>query len=721
MLPMLLATALVSLPTFALAQNVQSNASPVATATQAPDKSARLAVLADRISYDSSKNILTLEGNVTIFTEGRILRADLIIYDDVNETLEVPGAFTFQEAGGPTLSGQGAGFDAQLETGLLRGFRALIREDLAIAAVAAQRVDGRYIALSRAVASTCDVCTEEDIPAWQFRAQRIVYDERDAIVHYENAIFDLFGVPIFYFPYLRHPGPGTERATGFLAPRPTQSSRYGLSVKLPYYIAISPSADATITPFVTQNEGTVLETEYRQLWDRSSLELYSSLLPNSNTPEFDERWHFIGAADTDVARDTTARANIELVSDDGYLNEFGYARPDRLPSSIGVDQFRTDGFWSVSARTYISLREGEKQSTVPVVLPDVEYLEIVDRGNRSGGSLRIRASAVQLSRTEGRDAARISVGTGLERSGSLPFGLFLRGFADLDGDIFQTRDDPAFPSETVYRLRPIGGIEASVPFFRTEDGVSETIEPVVQFVFAGDETKSGDIPNEDSQQVDFDETNLFAKSRFPGDDRYESGNRVDVGLRYQRVTQTGWASSATIGQVFREEPVEEFAPGTGLDGRRSSTVTAVSVGYLNQVGLDARSLIDTNGEITRSEVLGRYTDGRFRLNGSYVFLRDEGETGLPEDRTEIAFNTAVPLTEHWTGEGSLRRDLETDRFIQTRLGAVWRSDCAAVSLSGTRDFTRSVNVVPTTQYAITFRFNGIGDTGEAVRRSCAQF
>ncbi|MEL6583832.1 MAG: LPS assembly protein LptD [Pseudomonadota bacterium] len=680
----------------------------------------RLGLVADRISYDADAQTLTASGNVTIIAGERILRTEGLVYDAASGELSISESFLLEFSDGTVISGTRADLDQSLQDGLVEGFRALINEDLVIAARGAQQIDGRYSALTRVVASTCDVCTEDDIPAWQFRAQRVVYDEQTNIVHYENAIFDLFGVPVFFFPYLRHPGPGVDRASGFLAPDLTRSSRYGVGAKLPYFWAIDESRDATITPFITQNERTIIEGEYRQRFDSGALDLYTSLLPSPRTDEYSERWHFRGDGRADLGDGMTARTRVELVSDDEYLSEFGYSRADRLPSSITVDRFQRDGFWIVGAATYTSLREDEKQSEVPIVLPEGEFYEVIDRSGRFGGTLTVRTSAVQLTRTEGRDSSRVSLGGGLERSGPLGLGVLLRGFADLDADIYSTNDDPQFPSEAVFRLRPVAGIEARLPFFRSSDGLSEIIEPVVQLVLAGEETRSGDIPNEDSQQVDFDETNLFARSRFPGEDRYEDGNRIDAGLRYQRITDIGWAATATVGQVFRQKPVDEFASGSGLDGTTSSTVTAVSLDYRDQIGVDARLLTDVSGEIARSEVLGRYQEGRLRAEGSYVFLRDDGEEGTPVDRTEIAFRTAVPLNEWWTAEGAVRRDLEANRYINSRVGAVWRSDCAEVSLSASRDYTRSANVVPTTEYALTFRFVGIGDTRRGgTRRVCA--
>ena len=53
-----------------------------------------------------------------------------------------------------------------------------------------------------------------------------------------------------------------------------------------------------------------------------------------------------------------------------------------------------------------------------------------------------------------------------------------------------------------------------------------------------------DVPNEDSQLPEFDETNLFSLNRFPGIDRLETGLRANLGVSYTRHDPAGWSIGA---------------------------------------------------------------------------------------------------------------------------------------------------------------------------------
>ena len=44
-------------------------------------------------------------------------------------------------------------------------------------------------------------------PLWCISAARIIHDQQAATLTYQDAQFELFGVPIFYLPYFQHPDP----------------------------------------------------------------------------------------------------------------------------------------------------------------------------------------------------------------------------------------------------------------------------------------------------------------------------------------------------------------------------------------------------------------------------------------------------------------------------------------------------------------------------------
>ena len=87
-----------------------------------------------------------------------------------------------------------------------------------LSAVEARRVDGRINTLSKAVYSPCRVCVEDPTPLWRIRARRVIHDETEKRIHYEDATFDVMGVPVAWLPWFSHADPTLDRASGFLVP-----------------------------------------------------------------------------------------------------------------------------------------------------------------------------------------------------------------------------------------------------------------------------------------------------------------------------------------------------------------------------------------------------------------------------------------------------------------------------------------------------------------------
>jgi LPS-assembly protein len=81
-------------------------------------------------------------------------------------------------------------------------------------------------------------------PKWQFRGERMVVDV-DSTAKIYNSDFRLFGIPIFYFPYVTHPVQ-QERQSGLLIPSLGNSSTKGYIAGDSIFWAFNRSTDATV-------------------------------------------------------------------------------------------------------------------------------------------------------------------------------------------------------------------------------------------------------------------------------------------------------------------------------------------------------------------------------------------------------------------------------------------------------------------------------------------
>src|SRR5690242_3201382 len=114
---------------------------------------------------------------------------------------------------------------------------------------------------------------------------------------------------------------------------------------------------------------------------------------------------------------------------------------------------------------------------------------------------------------------------------------------------------------TVLRAMPTVGLEYRYPFISIHAWGTQTIEPIAQVIVRPNETSIGKLPNEDSQSLIFDDSNLFKIDKFAGWDRVEGGGRANVGFQYTTQFNRGGSIGAAFGQSYQLFGTNSFAVG----------------------------------------------------------------------------------------------------------------------------------------------------------------
>lgn len=704
--------AFVALPVLAPDVSAQSVAPEI-------DPGQPVSLVADEVVYDSAERTLTASGAVEVFYGTRTLTADRITYSEATGRIAAEGSIVLRDETGATVFAEIADLDAELQDGLVSGAQSMLDRFSKLAAVEAHRVEDRYNILAKAVYSPCEVCEENPTPLWRIRARRVIHDEEAKVVHYENATFDVFGVPVLWTPYFSHPDPTVDRATGFLAPSVSSSTRnYGYGLKTPFYVVIDEQSDITLTPFITTNDGVLGEVDYRRAFRAGSVFFRGTVGRSDFTGE--SEWH--GHVDTEgrfaIPLGLTAGWDVKFASDDDYLRYFDFSGEDRLTSELYVERYERRGFLDVSAVRFQSLRVNEPAGQIPLVVPDFQARrDFADRF--TGGTFGVFADAQGLLRNNGEDTGRISLGADWERELILPVGLVLKGFAEVRGDVFFI-DDPADADrdDTIARFHPLAGIQARYPLIATNEfqgiGLTHVLEPVVQGVIAPYGGNDEDIPNEDSRITEFDETSLFDRDHFTGFDRVEEGPRFNVGLNYEMLSDIGVRLALSGGRVLRFREADEFSTGSGLDTQQSDWVAAWSASYDPYLSVSQRFRLGDDGlEVTRNESRMTLSVDPVRFDLEYVFLDSDTGADALVDREEITARGRVKLTREWDVNAFMRRDLEQEEFVTLGGGVRFRNECCAITAFLRRNFTDSPNVPASTGFGVTVELFTLGAGGSS--------
>lgn len=693
---------------------------PPATPDQQSPAGPNLLFKADSVEHERELGLVIARGNVEIVQGERILRADLVSYNQKEDVVTATGNVALMEGTGDIVFADHAELSGDFKDGVVENIRILLSDDARLAAAGGRRVGGTVMEMQKAVYSPCRTCVFGDTPLWRVKASRIIHDKKNQEVEYRNAVLEFAGVPVFYTPYLSHPDPTVKRRSGFLTPRFGSDSNVGLVLETPYYFVIAPDKDATFRPIMTSGEGPVLAGEYRQRFAHGSVELEASGTLGSDTSDRNaERGHFFTEARFDLGPTWRTGADIELTSDDTYLQRYGFDSKDTLTNHLFIEGFREDSYASAQAYHWRGLSANDDPSTTPIVAPVLDF-NAVSQPGVAGGRWHVDANALSLTRTDGADSRRLSLKTGWELPHIAPTGEVYNLYADIQTDAYYSTNvqDPDKASGTLSsgftgRVFPRIGLDWRYPFARSDGPLTQTIQPIAGLMIAPNGGNPGKISNEDSQDLEFDDTNLLSRNRFTGLDRVEGGQRVYYGLQTAIYGRGGY-SDAFIGQSFRMRRDSTFDARSGLDDHFSDIVGRVNIRPVTPINVQYRFRLDKDDfSPSRNELATSIGPAAFNVYANYAFFDESSGSGEFTDREEITLEFTSKVTPDLKIGASTLRDLEADESLRHNIFLEYECDCFTMRVDFARTFTQDRDIQPSDSFFIRLIFKTLGSVETA--------
>ncbi len=709
--------------------------------TVAPEKLAIPAGIidfeADSLSYDEKANVVSARGHVIASRDGYRLEADEITYNRVSGQVEARGNVKLSSPDGQTITTDRIEVSDSLKGGIIDNIRLILEDGSRLAALTATK-DGKLTSLNRAVYSPCIVCNDagEEKPLWQIKAVKVVRDQDRKRIFYTDAYLEFLNTPILYLPYLSHPDPTVDRATGLLVPEIKTRRALGVSAAVPYFINLAPWRDLTLTPTIYTGELPSLSAEYRERLTDGPIRIggtvtYASGKTSNNivNPGHDLRGYVY--ADGRLQHNTRWRSTLKLklTSDDTFLRRYDISNEDTLRNSYSLERFTANSYFLAEVQAFQGLRSTTRQGLTPIVLPTLDYWW---RSQPSwlGGRFTAEANTTSILRTDGLDTQRGTVTGGYEIPYLNALGQQWKATVQARGDIYQV-SDAARPDNIAYTGRngthfrgtPLAALEVRWPLGAPGFGGQQTLEPIVQVVAARRDRKVLSIPNEDSRSIDLDEANLFSLNRFPGYDRFEGGARMTYGGRW--ILNTGKLRVETqFGQSYRlNNDLTVFPDGTGLSGKFSDFVGRTSISFGKTVDVVHRFRIDKNNlAIRRNEIDAIF--GGVSWSGSIGYSKLNRKIAIEdlEDREELRLAGRVKISRYWSLTGSTIVDLTRKNinntalpsdgfsFVRNRLGVEYEDECFLVGLDWRRNYTQDRDFQRGTTFILRLALKTLGST-----------
>lgn len=670
---------------------------------------------------ETEDDLVIAAGRVETTYEGRTLRAERVIYDRAKQTLRAQGGVEVIQADGSVLTAQELEFDDELASGVAIRFATRLADGSTLAAQTAIRSPGGRTDLSQVVYTACPVCADGDDPTWSLRANRAVQNPETQLIEYRGLSLNFGSTPVAYFPVFAHADPAAGRRSGFLIPEFSRNQRLGGRYAQPYYWAISPHQDLTLTPNFYENVNPLLETEYRRRFHSGFVQLNGGFTYDQNFDNegrgFGEesfRSHLFGRGEFQISPYWNWGFGIERASDDLYLARYRIPYPEprigkykgdisRLLTQVNVTGQDQDSYVTSSAIAIQGLRFFDESTTLPIVAPYAEAERVI-RDPMLDGQLRLTASTYNLLRSdERRDSTRVSAQAAYRVERVFGPGLVASPFALARADVYRTAENGR--EDTPSRTLALAGAELRWPLMRP-GRVTALVEPIIVAGVASGGAAQRNIPNEDTRSFELDETSVFRMNAAPNYDLWEPGARIAAGVRAAALFPNG-AARAEIGRRWRSEAEPAFTDASNLREASSDYVGLVALDF-SQVGAQVRfRMDDETWELTRTDAVVRAAIGRLSASARYFNVDERIRPGEPNE--ELTANLGVRLTRNWTLSSGLRRDLASDINISNTAALTYRDACTFIELVYERRETQNRTIGPEDGFTIRIGLSTLGD------------
>ncbi|RVG13455.1 LPS-assembly protein LptD [Sinorhizobium meliloti] len=677
---------------------------------------AKLLLTANELVYNRDTEKVTVRGNVQIEYGGYKMVARQVDYDQKSGRILATGDIQLIEPGGNIVYADRMDVTDDFGNGFVQALRIETTDLTRLAAETGERRNGEEFILNKAVYTACTPCNTkpEHRSLWHIKAQRIIQNGRTRTIRLEHAYFELFGKPIAYIPVMEIPDHTVKRKSGVLFPQFRYTQKLGAGVGVPYYWAISPHMDATITGTGLTRQGFLLEGEFRQQFhnglhtlnvagisqlDREqftpgtvdALETNRGMIASRGKFEINPRWSF--------------GWNVLVQSDNNFAKTYDLSTFD---GTTYVNQAYLTG---LGKRNYFDLRafyfdiqDADPDSIDENKQPVAQVLDYSYTAPEPilGGELNADFNLTNIKRNRldrvnvlGVERFRGLEGTSHRLTGELewkrtfiaPGGLVLTPLLAARGDALGMNvDDPVgytgnFTSSDAETRRMLtAGLEARYPILFAGETSTHVLEPIGQLYARPDEQYAGGLPNEDAQSFVFDATNLFDRDKFSGYDRIEGGTRANIGLRYTGSFDSGYGLRAIAGQSFQLGGLNSFATDDLVKAGADSGLETDSSDYVAMLGIDAPSglMASLSGRLDESDFSLRRADatvGYLGLNWqaalTYTRIEAQPTYGSPFDQDEIQTAAAYRFHEYWSVFGAVTYDIDAGVVSRNGLGITY--------------------------------------------------
>ncbi len=672
---------------------------------------------ADEVENNQELSLITAIGNVEIIRDNYTVKADKIIYNQKEDTVTAVGDVVILEDSGNVVFSDYAELTDHMTKGEMKNIKMIMADKTRVAASTFRRGDKDKKIMTNAVYSPCDACRTED-PLWQIKARKVEHNAETKDIHYQNAFVEVKGVPVFYTPFLSHPDPTVKRRSGFLFPRLMSNQYLGAALQGQYFWSISDQEDILFNPIFSSDKGIVYGGAYNKYFSRGEISASGSFLRDSDTKK--DRGNLFAYGRYEVNDYWVADTDINYASDNAYLKDLSLPKKDDtwLTSRASLQGFDNRNYAALEAYYYKILSYDLRYANRPMVLPTFSYENISDP-NRYGAYNKNSFSMASVYHEDDNSSQRATMINSWNLPYTSPYGEKYKLVASLKSDLYYV-DNYLNPENEIYdgtvgRIFPQVGLEWRLPFIRATEDSRQILEPIIVAAVAPNQSNKADkIPNEDSQDVELNDTNILNLDRYSGYDRNDIGSRISYGFNWSSYGNILGRTSALLAQSYEFSKNESFADADGQSGSFTDYVGRVYASPNEYLDFNYRFKLDKEDySITYSELASSFGPKILKMYVSYIYFQANATSSIRNaERKELYTSLRAMLTKNWSISMYNRQNLaQNSGSLEMGAFLSYEDECTKVIFNIEKDNSNDPNYEGDFTFGATFFLKTLGGVG----------
>ncbi|ACT59614.1 Organic solvent tolerance protein [Hirschia baltica ATCC 49814] len=708
-----------------------SNAALAQTGTPTISQEQRVYINAERLIEDRDNEQVIYEGNVLARFEGRSLRADRVIYDRKERLVRAQGNVEIIDDDGQSRFADEIQVNENLKDGYALNFSSRLEGGAVATAAAAIHNQETGNTLEQMAYTACPVCAEPGSePTWSIKAKRAVQNKQTQMISYQHAFLNIKGVPVMYIPYFAHPDPSTEKRSGLLAPDFGLSQKTGLAYEQPYYWAISPSSELTVSPTFYQNVNPLLGLKYKKRFWSGYVSAEGAF---TNDKYFDsdgekygeDTWHshLFAQGLFEINKDWKWGFGTEAQSDDLYDLRYDidgqyqtrgiYASQSRSLLTQLYTQGQTETMYTEAGILRFQKLTGVDPATTPIVMPTIfaeKNFGLGEWKNIDLGNISVAASTAVVKRDLGVSSTRVTADTNWRTRSVFGPGLVLEPFAEIRGDFYDISDTYDVYEESTYsRGLGLAGAQISFPLTRRAGLFDIIIEPTAMAAWGTSGANGDEIPNEDSLSFEADESTLFKPNGASNYDLWEGGGRYSLGFNAAARWGKNNSINGVFGQRWSDEEDSSFNELTNLSEKESDYVASAALNLGTAFNLSTRLRIDKeNFDLKRIDA--RATVDYWRIKNTFQYFRLDETLAVGGEEGFASLGT-LKINDNWGLIAGIDRNIADELNIRQSYGVYFKDDCSLFQLTYERTQTLDRTIGPSESINFSFALQSLGNAG----------